>query len=256
MLEAFNNLNYLQQTILCSFTAFLATSLGSAIVFFFKKVNKTILDISLSLSSGIMLSSTMFSLIIPAFELVEKHTIIYFFTLCGFILGALFIILGDKLLNNNESDNKNKLLIFSIILHNIPEGMAIGIAFASSFFQNDNSLLIAAFLLSIGIIIQNFPEGAAISLPLKRNGYSRKKAFIYGVFSGIVEPISAIIGAIVVFKINFILPFSLTFASGAMLFIIIKELIPESQNNKYTNLTALFNLVGFIIMMILDTIFN
>lgn len=256
MLDIISNLNYLQQTVIFSFIAFIATSLGAAVVFFFKNVNKFVMDISLSLSAGIMLSSTIFSLIIPAFELVNKNSLTNILCLLEFLLGACFIILGDKILNDNKENNTNKLLVFSIILHNIPEGMAIGIAFASSYFQNDSTLLIAAILLSVGIIIQNFPEGSAISLPLKRNGYSSKKSFLYGLLSAIVEPISAVIGAVVVYKINFILPFSLTFASGAMLFIIIKELIPESQNNKYTNLTALMNLFGFILMMLLDTLFK
>lgn len=254
MLNTFINYNYLNQTIICSLIAFLSTTLGSLVVYFFKKVNKTILDIFLSLSTGIMLSSTIFSLIIPAAEITEKNTFIYFLTLIGFILGALFIIITEKLFNN-KINNKNKSLIISMTLHNIPESMSVGIAFASAHFQNDNSLLASAILLSIGIIIQNFPEGAAISLPLKRNGYSNNKAFLWGMISGIVEPISAVVGTIIAFKFKFILPISLTLASGAMLFIIIKELIPESQNNKYKNLTAFISLFGFIIMMLLDNLF-
>ena len=146
------------------------------------------------------------------------------------------------------------MLIISITLHNIPEGLAIGTAFGSSLYGLSGATIISAWSLAIGIGIQNLPEGMAISIPLRREGYSRVKAFLYGMLSGIVEPISAIIGAILVLKVRFILPFFLSFAAGAMIYVVIQELIPESQTNKNKEIISLFTLFGFIIMMLLDVL--
>ena len=144
------------------------------------------------------------------------------------------------------------MLIFSITLHNIPEGLAIGIAFGSLKYNIPGATLLSAISLAIGIGIQNFPEGSAISLPLRREGYSRFKSFLIGSLSGIVEPIAAIIGAILVLKTRYILPFFLTFAAGAMLYVVIKEIIPESQENEKKDLMTIFTIIGFVIMMVLD----
>ena len=144
------------------------------------------------------------------------------------------------------------MLIFSITLHNIPEGMAIGVAFGSVFYNLEGATLAAAVMLAIGIGIQNFPEGSAVSLPLRREGMSPKKAFFFGMLSGIVEPISAVIGAILVIKVQVLLPILLSFAGGAMIYVVVQELIPESQTNKKKDLMALFTILGFLLMMIFD----
>jgi len=144
------------------------------------------------------------------------------------------------------------MLIFSITLHNIPEGLAIGVAFGSLAYGLDGATLGAACMLAFGIGLQNFPEGTAVSVPLRREGFSRKKSFFYGQLSGIVEPISGVLGALLVMKIRNLLPFLLAFAAGAMIYVVVEELIPESQSNKKKDLMALFTLIGFSIMMILD----
>ena len=144
------------------------------------------------------------------------------------------------------------MLIFSITLHNIPEGLAVGVAFGSIIYGLNGANLSSACLLALGIGLQNFPEGTAVSVPLRREGLSRKKAFFYGQLSGIVEPISGVIGALLVLKVQHLLPFLLSFAAGAMIYVVIEELIPESQTNKKKDLMALFSLIGFSIMMVLD----
>ena len=144
------------------------------------------------------------------------------------------------------------MLIFSITLHNIPEGMAVGVAFGSLAYNLEGATLISSCLLALGIGLQNFPEGTAVSVPLRREGFSRKKAFIYGSLSGIVEPISGVIGALLVLKIRLLLPFLLAFAAGAMIYVVVEEIIPESQTNEKKDLMALFTLIGFSLMMVLD----
>ena len=183
-------------------------------------------------------------------------------TTIGFILGGLLLFIGDKVYDilekkNNSIKNKKSLkriimLISSITLHNIPEGMAIGVSFGSVIYGINGTSLISAWTLALGIGLQNFPEGSAISLPLMREGFSKKKAFFFGQLSGIVEPIFGIIGALLVIKIRFLLPFLLSFAAGAMIYVVVQELIPESQTNKKKDLMALFTLLGFSLMMVLD----
>ena len=178
----------------------------------------------------------------------------------GFLAGGLLLFFGDKVfdhLTKKREITKNNtkriiMLISSITLHNIPEGMAIGVAFGSIFYGIDGATTSAAVMLAIGIGIQNFPEGSAVSLPLRREGFGRLKSFVYGSLSGIVEPIAAVIGAILVLKIQYLLPILLAFAGGAMIYVVIQELIPESQANKKKNLMALFTILGFVIMMIFD----
>ena len=176
--------------------------------------------------------------------------------------GGILLFIGDKLFDylnkkliKKEHSNRIKrcwLLIFSITLHNIPEGLAVGVAFGSLAYGLEGATLASACILALGIGLQNFPEGTAVSVPLRREGMSRKKAFFYGQLSGIVEPIAGIIGAILVMKIRLLLPFLLAFAAGAMIYVVVQELIPESQTNKKKEVMALFTLIGFSIMMILD----
>lgn len=236
------------------------TILGSAVVFFFKDVNRTTMDSLLGLSGGVMIAASFWSLINPAIEMAKELKLIPWIVVSiGILSGGLLIILGDKLYNLcvKNSDNystikRSFLLILSITLHNIPEGLVIGVAFGSLFYGIEGSSLWQAISLAIGIGIQNFPEGSAVSLPLKRDGFSCKKAFFYGQLSGIVEPIAAILGVLMVLKIQVLLPFLLAFAAGAMLYVVISELIPESQKNSNKSLVSIITLLGFIIMMILD----
>ncbi len=238
------------------FTWFI-TLLGAGIVYFFKKVNKNILDCMLSLAAGVMIAASFFSLIMPAIEMSEKlgmNKILL--TSFGFISGGLLITIMDLIFSKKQTDKRKRcfMLISSITLHNIPEGLAIGVAFGSIMYHLDGATLSNAIALAIGIGIQNFPEGVAVSMPLRREGLSRTKSFFYGQLSAIVEPISGVIGAILVLKIRIILPFLLAFAAGAMIYVVIAELIPECETNKNKSLITMFSLIGFTIMMILDVL--
>ena len=259
-MEWFYNLNVIYQSLIAtSFTLFM-TVLGSAIVFFFKKVNKTIMDAMLGISAGVMIAASFFSLLHPALEMAEELNLIPYLTVfIGFILGGLLLFVSDKTFTKLLEQDHNKIslkrcimLITSITIHNIPEGMVIGVAFGSSIFNLGGATTTAAIILSIGIALQNFPEGSAISLPLRREGMTRFKAFLIGSLSGIVEIPAGILGAILVLKIRMLLPYLLSFAAGAMIYVVIEELIPESQSNEKKDLMALFTLIGFSIMMILD----
>lgn len=254
-------LNPILQSLIAGAITFLVTVMGSSVVFFFKKVNKNIMDIMLSLSAGIMLSASFFSLLNPSIEIANDLKLTtWLIVLIGFISGGILLYLGDKLLNLLEKKGKKSIsnirrsimLFSSITLHNIPEGLVLGVAYGSIIYGFNT--LMSALILTIGIAIQNFPEGSAISLPLRRDGIGRFKAFIVGSLSAIVEPIFAVLGALLVLKIKVFLPFILSLTAGAMIFVITMELIPESQTNKRKDLMALFLMVGFSIMMILELI--
>ncbi|MBR5663049.1 MAG: ZIP family metal transporter [Bacilli bacterium] len=242
--------NYILLTLYATLFTWLLTTLGSSMVFFFKKINKTYMDISLSTAAGIMLSASFFSLLNPAIEnaITLKQTP-FLIVSVGFLLGSLFILLTDKINYSNSS-----LLMISITMHNIPEGLAIGIAFGSIKYGINGATLTNALILTLAIGLQNFPEGSAVSLPLRREKYSRFKSFLYGSLSAVVEPIFGVIGALLTIKISSLMPLFLSFAAGAMIYVIIKELIPESQKNNHKSLMTLSAIIGFIIMMILDTL--
>ena len=249
------DLNPVIQALIASLITWLITSIGSAIVFCFKKIHKNVLDIMLGVSAGIMIAASFWSLLNPAIEMSNNLKInIVYSVAFGFIMGGLFLFIGDKIMERFEKDKKSFkrtfMLIFSITLHNIPEGLAIGTAFGSILYGLSGANVLSAWSLAIGIGIQNLPEGMAISVPLRREGYSRFKSFL----CGIVEPIAAIIGAILVLKVRTILPFFLSFAAGAMIYVVIQELIPESQTNKNKEMISLFTLLGFVIMMLLDVL--
>ena len=259
MIDFFYNLSAQAQSLIGGIFTLLVTSLGAASVFFFKKINRTVMDSFLGIAAGVMIAASFFSLLNPAFDMannLEMNALLV--VTVGFLIGAVFLFFCDKLFDaklkkHKKCDNKRlSLLIFSIIMHNIPEGMAIGVAFGSVLYNLDGATVLSAITLAIGIGIQNFPEGAAISLPMRREGNSRLKSFLIGSLSGIVEPISAFLGALLVLKMQVVLPYLLSFAAGAMLYVVIEEIIPESQLNKNKGLIALLTLVGFSIMMILD----
>lgn len=260
MINWYMNLNYPIQALIASLFTWGITSLGAAVVFLFKKVNKNTMDAMLGLSAGVMLAATFWSLLSPALEMAENLKLIsWLIVSLGVLSGGLLLFCGDKIFDritkkktNSHSIKRSLMLIFSITLHNIPEGMAIGVAFGSVFHNLEGATLAAAVMLAIGIGIQNFPEGSAVSLPLRREGMSPKKAFFFGMLSGIVEPISAVVGAILVIKVQVLLPILLSFAGGAMIYVVVQELIPESQTNKKKDLMALFTILGFLLMMIFD----
>lgn len=241
------------------------TMLGASIVFFFREVKKGIMDALLGFSAGVMIAASFWSLLSPAIDMANSMKMIsWLVVFLGFFSGGLLLFLGDKLYDFMQKKMRKRefitshrlkrclMLVFSITLHNIPEGLVVGVAFGSLAYSLEGSTLASALTLALGIGLQNFPEGSAVSLPLRREGLSRKKAFFFGQLSGVVEPIAAIIGAILVLKIQVLLPFLLAFAAGAMIYVVVEELIPESQSNKKKDLMALFTLIGFSIMMILD----
>lgn len=248
MINFFYDLNPFIQTLIATLFTFSMTISGAGLVLLVKNVNKNIMDTLLGIAAGIMLSSAIFSLLIPALDQSNWKLVS-----SSILIGSLLLILGDKYSDKLSIKNNNTfIMLVSIILHNIPEGMVIGVAFGSVYYGIDGITVSSAISLALGIGIQNFPEGAAVSIPLRRLGYSAKKSFIVGILSGLVEPIAAIIGLVLVIKIKILLPYLLAFASGAMLYVVIKELIPESMTNKNKNLISYFVLIGFIVMMILE----
>ena len=258
MIDKILTLNPIIQALIAGLFTYGITILGASVVLFMKKINKTFLDSSLSLSAGIMIAASFFSLILPSIDMSKELNLIpWLIVSIGFISGGLFLYLGNKIYEKklNKTDNSIKrciMIILSITLHNIPEGMAVGVAFGSVIYNIPGASLLSAWIIALGIGIQNFPEGSAISLPLRREGFSRKKAFFFGQISGIVEPISAVLGALLVIKIRILLPILLAFAGGAMIYVVTEELIPESQTNKRKDLMTIFTIIGFTIMMILD----
>jgi len=263
MIKFITDSNPVLLAFLATLFTWFVTMLGSALVFFFKKVNKNILDAMLGFAAGVMIAASFWSLLSPSIEMAENLNMIpWLVAFLGFFSGGLLLFIGDKIFNRiekklNKRNEKNNfkrcmMLVFSITLHNIPEGLAVGVAFGSVAYGLDGATTASALILALGIGLQNFPEGTAVSVPLRREGLSRKKAFFWGQLSGIVEPISGVIGALLVLKMRFLLPFLLAFAAGAMIYVVVQELIPESQSNRKKDLMALFTLVGFSIMMILD----
>ncbi|HBE86731.1 MAG TPA: ZIP family metal transporter [Lachnoclostridium sp.] len=250
---------------------FLMTTLGASVVFFFRKdVNQSVQRIFLGFAAGVMIAASVWSLLIPAIEEAEASgTAGWIPAAGGFVLGVLFLILLDTLLPhlhpdlNNDKTNeaegisstwkRTTLLVMAVTLHNIPEGMAVGLAFAlAAQHGSDPALYTAAMALAIGIGIQNFPEGAAISLPLRQEGLSTGKAFLRGSMSGIVEPVFGILTVLVAGSIQPLMPWLLSFAAGAMMYVVVEELIPEAHLGEHSNVGTLGVMVGFLIMMILD----
>jgi len=244
---------------------FIGTALGSAMVFFLKKeINPKIQKLLLGFASGVMIAASVWSLIIPAIEMEEQQgEIAWLPASIGFLLGIVFLLVLDSIIPHLHLDKekpegiksslkKSTMLVLAVTLHNIPEGMAVGVVFASLMVGNSGISLTAAIALTIGIAIQNFPEGAIISMPLKSEGISKWKCFLYGALSGIVEPISAIITILLTSLVLPILPYLLAFAAGAMVYVVVEELIPESQMGEHSNIGTIGVGIGFVIMMILD----
>ena len=244
---------------------FLGTTLGSAMVFLMKnKINNKIEKLLLGFASGVMIAASIWSLLIPAIEMSESQGKIEWVPAAiGFLLGITFLLVLDSVIPHLhlKSDKpegiksklkKTTMMVFAVTLHNIPEGMAVGVTFAGALTQNAGITMAGAFALAIGIAIQNFPEGAIISMPLKSEGMSKLKAFLYGTLSGIVEPIGAIITILLTNAVVPMLPYLLAFAAGAMIYVVVEELIPESQAGEHSNIGTIGVAIGFVVMMILD----
>ena len=254
-----------QNTMIGILIPFAGTVLGSAMVFFMKKeMNKRLEKMLLGFASGVMMAASVWSLLLPAIDMAEQEGgISWMPPAAGFLLGMGFLLLMDTLtphLHYTEEKpegvpaqlKKTTMLVLAVTLHNIPEGMAVGVTFAGVLADNTMMTLAGAFALSIGIAIQNFPEGAIISMPLKSQGLTKRRAFAYGALSGIVEPIAALVTILLTGLVVPLLPYLLSFAAGAMIYVVVEELIPEAQAGEHTNISTVGVAVGFVLMMILD----
>jgi ZIP family zinc transporter len=240
------------------------TALGASFVFFFKSMNRAFLDGMLGFTGGVMVAASFWSLLAPGIEMSPGEGFVKVIPAAvGFGLGALFIFGLDKILPHLHINfqkpegvktpwHRSTLLVLAITLHNIPEGLAVGVLFGGVAAGLPEASIEGAVVLAMGIGIQNFPEGVAVSMPMRRHGLSRWKSFMYGQSSAIVEPIFAVIGALAVTFFTPILPYALAFAAGAMIFVVVEEVIPETQQDKYTDIATLGFIGGFIVMMILD----
>ncbi len=271
MLNWFMSLDIWIQALLATLFTWGVTALGASLVFFFKTIERHIFNLMLGFASGVMIAASFWSLLAPAIDMAnEQGAVAWFVVAVGFALGGIFLFIADKTLPhmhfgpNHEVEGihtklkRNILLVFSITLHNIPEGLAVGVAFGAVKFATGDPVAatLGAIGLAIGIGIQNFPEGAAVSIPLRQEGkISRLKAFMLGQASGLVEPIAGVIGALLVLQMQTLLPYALAFAAGAMIYVVVEELIPEAQQTqtaKGAHYAVLGVMTGFIVMMILD----
>ena len=256
----------MQNVLLGILIPFIGTTLGSSLVFFMKnKINDKIQKFLLGFAAGVMIAASVWSLLLPSMNIAKEQGIVEWIPACvGFLLGILFLLLLDIIIPHlhvsstkpeglKSNFKKTTMFFLAVTLHNIPEGMAAGVVFAGVLLDNVGLSFAGALALSIGIAIQNFPEGAIISIPLKAEGFSKPKAFFYGVLSGIVEPIAALITILLTNLVVPILPYLLSFAAGAMIYDVVEELIPESQQGKHTNLGTIGVALGFVVMMVLDT---
>ena len=248
------------QALLAGLVTWGLTALGAAMVLMIRRPHPVALDAMLAFGAGVMLAASFFSLLAPAVELAETLRQSIAPLALGFLLGGLLLLIADALLavrlstagNMTDTKRRNALLIAAITVHNIPEGLAIGVAFGALASHPTPAGAMAAWMLALGIALQNFPEGAAVSLPLRRDGMSRAHAFFWGQASALVEPAAAVVGAVLALAVQALLPAALSFAAGAMVVVVIAELIPESQQNRFPMLMAFWTMLGFTAMMILD----
>lgn len=244
---------------------FLCTTIGSGVVFLVKdKVNDQLIRIFLAFAAGIMVAASFFSLLLPALNGAEELGMHPFIPVCiGFMGGTIFLLFIDKVVPHFHAQTevteglpshlkKTTMMVLAVTLHNIPEGMAVGLMYGLALESNDMAMLSSAVALSIGIGIQNIPEGAAVSLPMKKEGIPNWKAFLYGMFSGLVEPVAALFAIFFVSMINGVMPWLLSFAAGAMMYVVVEELIPESHVDEHSNLETMIFMLGFTLMMLLD----
>ncbi|PLT33146.1 ZIP family metal transporter [Bacillus sp. V5-8f] len=267
MVHFFQDFNPVTQAFIATLFTWGMTALGAALVFATKTLNQRLLDSMLGFAGGVMIAASYWSLLSPAIEMSNDNPIgAWFPAAFGFLLGGIFLWGVNKVIPHQHPNadiskaegyrskgrKRSTLLVLAITLHNIPEGLAVGIAFGALANGGTEASLAGAVTLALGIGIQNFPEGVAVSMPLRGEGMSRRKSFLYGQFSGMVEPIAAVIGAIAVSFIEPLLPYALSFAAGAMIFVVAEEVIPGSQENGHKDLASMSLMVGFVLMMILD----
>ncbi len=253
--------------LLATLFTWLVTAAGASLVFFFKTMHRGVLDTMLGFTGGVMVAASFWSLLAPSIEMSERlfPSMKWMPAAVGFLAGAMFIFILDRFTPHlhinfgvEESEgvktklHRTTLLILAITLHNIPEGLAVGVIFGAAAEGMPDATIAGAIALAIGIGIQNFPEGIAVAMPLRRHGVSRFKSFWYGQLSAIVEPVAGVLGALAVIYIQPVLPFALAFAAGAMIFVVVEEVIPETQRDKYTDFAVLGFIGGFVVMMILD----
>ena len=266
IIHYFESINPVLAAFYASLFTWVLTALGASLVFLFKGMNRGLLDGMLGFTGGVMVAASFWSLLAPGIEMSPGEGFVKVIpAVVGFGLGALFLFGLDKILphlhiNFKESEkegvkspwHRTTLLVSAITMHNIPEGLAVGVLFGGVEAGIPEATIGGAVALALGIGIQNFPEGIAVSMPLRRQGVSRFKSFWYGQMSAIVEPIAAVIGALMVTFFTPILPYALAFAAGAMIFVVVEEVIPETQRDRYTDIATLGFIAGFIIMMTLD----
>jgi ZIP family zinc transporter len=266
MVAWFTGLNPVLQALIATLFTWSVTALGAALVFFFKSINRKVLDGMLGFAAGVMIAASYWSLLAPAIEMAEEGSLpAWVPATTGFLMGGFFLWIIDKILPHlhlgfprqdaegiKTSWHRSVLLVLAITLHNIPEGLAIGVAFGALASDLPSTTLGGAIALAVGIGIQNFPEGTAVAVPLRREGFTRLRSFWYGQLSGFVEPIAGVLGAFAVIFIKPVLPYALAFAAGAMIFVVVEELIPESQLEKNTDIATLGAMGGFAVMMTLD----
>jgi ZIP family zinc transporter len=265
-MEWFTNQNVTTQALICTLFTYSVTVLGAATVFFFKTINQKVLDAMLGFAGGVMIAASFWSLLSPSIEMARSMGMIPWLpAVIGFLIGGFFLRLVDRILPHlhighkiddaegpKTSWKRSILLALAVTIHNIPEGLAVGVGIGAVAANIGGADTAGAIALAVGIALQNFPEGAAVSIPLRREGMSRSKAFLYGQFSGLVEPIAGVLGAALVFYIQPILPYALSFAAGAMIFVVTEEVIPESQRNGNEHISTMALLLGFALMMALD----
>jgi ZIP family zinc transporter len=266
MVAWFTGLNPVAQALVATLFTWFLTALGAAVVFFFKRINRKVLDGMLGFAAGVMIAASYWSLLAPAIEMAEDGSLpAWIPATVGFLMGGFFLWIIDKILPHlhlgfpmKEAEgiktnwHRSVLLVLAITLHNIPEGLAVGVAFGAIASGLPSATLAGAIALALGIGIQNFPEGTAVAVPLRREGFTRLKSFWYGQLSGAVEPIAGVLGAFAVILIKPILPYALAFAAGAMIYVVVEELIPESQLEKNTDIATMGAMAGFAVMMTLD----
>lgn len=270
MIDFLQNLDPVAQALIATLFTWGMTALGAAIVFMAWDMSRKMFDGMLGFAGGVMIAASFWSLLVPAIEMADGVEFPKWFpAAAGFLAGGIFLRIADKVLPHlhigfpiEEAEGikttwrRTTLLILAITLHNIPEGLAVGIAFGAIASGIPSATLAGAMALAIGIGIQNFPEGTAVAMPLRREGMSRLKSFWYGQLSAIVEPIAAVFGAVAVIAVKPILPYALGFAAGAMIFVVVEEVIPESQRNGSTDFATMGAIIGFTIMMVLDVAFG
>jgi zinc transporter, ZIP family len=266
VLTWFSDINPILQALIATLFTWFVTALGAGLVFFFKEINRKLLDGMLGFAAGVMIAASFWSLLAPAINLAEESGVPGWIPACvGFMLGGGFLFIVDHFLPHlhlgfpiSEAEGvktnwqRSILLVLAITLHNIPEGLAVGVAFGAVAVGLGSSSLAGAIALAIGIGLQNFPEGTAVAVPLRREGFSQVRAFFFGQLSGIVEPIAGVLGAAAVLLMRPILPYALAFAAGAMIYVVVEELIPESQYEQNTHIATFGTMLGFSIMMLLD----